>query len=141
MKLSLNFTLEEATVTSQPLNNTPPKSLISTLIKTAGHMEILRGHLGHNPVSVNSWYRSPAVNSAVGGSSTSAHTKGYAIDFTCPTFGSCAEIVQKLRGLMQYDQLIYEHPEGKQPWVHVSFDPRFRGQVLETTDGIHYRTI
>jgi len=133
--LSPHFTLVEATCTSTGINNAPPSNMLAQLIKTACHMEIVRAHLSNSNCVINSWYRSPAVNSAVGGSSTSAHLKGYAVDFTCATFGTPEQVVQKLRGLMQYDQLIWEHPKGRIPWVHISFDPRFRGQVLEFHDG------
>ena len=58
-----------------------------------------------------------------------AHPQGYATDFICPAFGPPVEIVQILRKSgIKFDQLI-----GEGSWVHASFDPRLRGQVLTAT--------
>ena len=58
-----------------------------------------------------------------------AHPRGYATDFICPAFGPPVEIVQILRKSgIKFDQLIEEGS-----WVHASFDPRLRGQVLAAT--------
>ena len=133
MKLSPHFSLEELTVTGTGINNMPVGDACVHITKTAMCMEFVRQLLGNNPITVNSAYRSPAVNTAIGGSKTSAHMIGYAVDFTCPGFGSAEEVARHLKDKVQYDQLIWEHPPGKNPWVHISFDPMARGQVLEFT--------
>lgn len=138
MNLSKHFTLAEMTVTQSGINNTPDESTRSRLAYTASYMEQVRHVLNDNAIKVNSGYRSLAVNTAIGGSKTSSHMSGFAVDFTCEGFGSAEDVVNYLRGKVPVDQLIWEHPPGKNPWVHISFDPRWRGQVLEY-DGQSYK--
>lgn len=125
--VSSNFTLAEATVTNTGLDNSPSVDELQVLMRTADQMERVRKLLGDNPIIVNSWFRSDAVNTKVGGVPNSQHRLGEAVDFTCPKFGSLIEVVQALKSNsanLQYDQLIYEPS-----WVHISFitnksDPR-----------------
>lgn len=138
MKLTEHFTLEELTVTTTRLFNQPPPQLLNTIKHTAEQLERVRELLCGNPIKVSSAYRSPQVNAAVGGSATSAHCKGYAVDFTCPGFGTPEQVVRALMGKLKYDQLIWEHPPGRNPWVHISFDPRYRQQTLEFVGGKNY---
>ena len=82
--------------------------------------------LGH-PIKVNSAYRSPKVNAAVGGVSNSAHALGWAVDFTCAEFGSPFEVCQAIaKSGIAFDQLIHE----RRVWCHLSFEPRNRRQLL-----------
>lgn len=137
MKLTPHFSLEELTRSSTAarlgIDNTPSEEVLHNLQETAERMEILRKLLGvySSPIYVDSGYRSPELNKAVGGSKTSAHLTGLAVDFVCPSVGTPKEIVQVLaRSGLQFDQLIQEGT-----WVHVSFDPRMRGQVLTARFG------
>lgn len=125
-KLTTHFTLEELTVTQvRGANNTPPTGLIPALQDTADRMENVRDLLGH-PIIVTSGYRSPEVNKAVGASPTSAHIGGRAIDFICPAAGTPREVAAQIAAsLIDFDQLIAEGS-----WVHISFDPQLRKQVL-----------
>lgn len=120
LDLSPHFTLEEAIITEhRDLNNYPPSHIIQVMGYTASCMEVVRGILGGSGVRVNSWYRSPAVNKAVGGSKNSSHMRGEAVDFICPKFGTPYDICKELeshRADLKFDQLIYEHT-----WVHISF--------------------
>ncbi len=127
MNLSTNFTLEELTTTShRGLDNTPNEEQLANLTHTAWQMEIVRHLLGDLPIHINSAFRSDAVNDAVGGSKTSAHSLGYAVDFICPKFGTPIQIAQKIAASgLKFDQLIYE-----QTWVHISFDPKMRCEQL-----------
>lgn len=132
MNLSEHFTFAELTHTDTGLPNNPPPSEQANLIKTAACMELVRAALGNVPIHINSAYRSQSVNTRVGGSATSAHVLGYAVDFVAPQFGTPESIVHALRQAgIHFDQLIYEHPANSHPWVHMSFDPRMRAQVLE----------
>lgn len=129
-KLSAHFTLEEMTVSQEAarrgLDNTPEGQALANLRKTANAMELVRAYLTH-PILVSSGYRSPEVNRAVGGSKTSAHVQGYAVDFTSPGFGTPLQICRSIeRSPLQFDQLIHEFGR----WVHISFDPKNRRQVL-----------
>lgn len=129
-QLSTHFSLEEFTTTQQRgLNNQPSATQLENLTHTAWQMELIRHILGDFPLHINSAFRSEKVNAAVGGSNTSAHTLGHACDFICPQFGTPIEIARKIASTgLKVDQLIYEHT-----WVHISFDPRLRQQVLTAT--------
>lgn len=120
MKLSDHFTLEEATMTShRGIDNTPNEAQLEAMKYSASQMEKVRAALDNRPVLVNSWLRVPALNAAVGGSGTSQHMKGEAIDFICPGFGTPYEVcmrISALKEVIRYDQLIYEGN-----WVHISF--------------------
>ena len=125
-----NFPYEEMTASDYAirhgLDNTPSDTSKVRLLETAKQMEVVRSLLGNNSIHVNSAYRSPTLNRASGGSPTSAHCLGYAVDFTCHGFGTPYEIVEHLKSSgLKYDQLIYEGT-----WVHISFDPRYRQQTL-----------
>lgn len=138
MNLSPHFTLEELTATShKALDNTPSAVVVARLKTLASALEDARALLGH-PIHVNSAYRSPAVNKAVGSKPTSAHIQGWAADIICPSFGSPLQVAERLAsGLRGWDQIIYEGT-----WVHLSIDPRNRKQVLTLRgrsyiEGIH----
>jgi hypothetical protein len=133
MKLSEHFTLEEATFSETAirnrLTNIPSDTVIQTMKQAATKMEVVRTVLGNLPIVVTSWYRSKQVNRLVGSSDTSAHPQGFAIDFKCPKFGSPLDIIKALVDAgVKFDQVIQEG--GEYGWVHISFDPRMRGQVL-----------
>ncbi len=134
-QLSAHFTLAEMTASNtaarKGIANVMGPGIHDQLILTADKMEAVRTLLGGRPVRVLSGYRSPAVNKAVGGSRTSAHMTGHAVDFTCPDFGSSAKVAAFLarelpRIGMKFDQLIEEFGG----WVHIGFGPDTRGQLL-----------
>jgi len=131
MKLSEHFSLAEmtfsATAARKGIANVAPPEIVDQLILTADRMEGVRALLGNKPIRVLSGYRSPAVNKAVGGSATSAHRTGHAVDFICPEFGTPAEVAAHLaKHLTGYDQIIQEFDS----WIHVGFGPGQRMQKL-----------
>jgi zinc D-Ala-D-Ala carboxypeptidase len=141
MRLSDHFSLAELTVSAtaarRGISNVPPPLVIDTLILTADRMEKVRALLGDKPIIVLSGYRSPAVNAAVGGSKSSAHMTGHAVDFICPRFGTPAQVTAHLaKHLTGFDQLIEEFGD----WVHVGFGPGRRGQKL-TARKVNGRTV
>jgi hypothetical protein len=132
LQLTEHFSLEELTHsdigTRKGIDNTPDVDAVENLKVLARTMEQIRGLLGH-PIHVNSGYRGPKLNSAVGGSKTSAHMEGLAADFVCPSFGTPKEIAVEIAASdIAFDQLIEEGT-----WVHISVDPRMRRQVLTAT--------
>ena len=134
LNLSAHFTLEEFTRSETALrkgiDNTPPPEIVANLTELALGMEKVRELLGH-PIHINSAYRGPKVNSAVGGSKNSAHMRGYAADFVCPGYGDVSAICHTIMdSTIEYDQLIHEFTA----WVHISFDPQMRHMNL-TIDG------
>lgn len=130
--LTPHFCLEELTATQQRNHdNGPPAEVVAVLRSTAQRMEHVRELLGGRVVTVNSGYRSAAVNRAVGGAKTSAHLSGHAVDFTCHRFGSPLEVSRTIAASdLVFDQLIDEGA-----WVHLSFAPASRRQVLTRRPG------
>ena len=129
-KLSEHFTLEEltfsATAQRKQIDNKPPAEVLDNMKRLAAGLEEVRAALGNKPMRINSGYRSPKLNRAVGGARLSAHMAGYAADFVCPDFGSPLKIVKALAATgIQFDKLIQEGT-----WVHISFAPEARRQLL-----------
>src|SRR5438128_1513121 len=119
--LTAHFTLEElcfsSTAVRLGIDNSPSDEIVAHLRVLARGLERVRALLGH-PMHIDSGYRCEALNTAVKGSKTSAHTRGYAADFVCPAYGDPLHIVQAVtRSDIAFDQCIQEGT-----WVHVSFD-------------------
>ena len=84
--------------------------------------EPLREHVGH-PIKINSFYRGPQLNKAIGGSHSSQHCKGQAMDID-DSYGNAtnAYMYDWIKKNLDYDQMIWEFGDDKNPdWVHVSF--------------------
>lgn len=133
MKLSEHFNLDEFTIsqtaTRKGIDNTPPEPVIERLRMLAATLERVRGLLGNSPIRISSGYRSKELNRAIGSGDTSAHMLGYAVDFTCPIFGTPKEVANEIaKSAIKFDQLIYEGT-----WIHLSVDPRNRREVLTAT--------
>ena len=81
-------------------------------------LEPVRELLG-KPIVVNSGFRCPVHNAAVGGVANSQHMKGEAADITCDDNKRLAEIIGQLG---KYDQLIrYKRPDGSIKFIHISW--------------------
>jgi hypothetical protein len=84
--------------------------------------EPLRMHVG-GPIKINSFYRGPELNKAIGGSSKSQHCNGQAIDID-DTYGNAtnAEMYHWIKENLNFDQMIWEFGDDNNPaWVHVSY--------------------
>ena len=84
--------------------------------------EPLREWVG-GPIKINSFFRSPELNKAIGGSTTSQHCKGQAMDID-DTFGKAtnAEMYNFIKENLDFDQMIWEFGSDDNPnWVHVSY--------------------
>ena len=132
-QLSPHFSAEELTTTETGHPNVPDAAELEVLRTLAAFLEKVRTILGDKPLNVHSAFRSHRVNQAVGGVPNSAHRLGFAVDFSCPSFGSPLEICRALdaaekAGKIAFDQLIQEGG-----WVHISRDPKLRGQRLTLT--------
>jgi len=123
MQLSAHFHLSEFEKTSTGLPNKVPDALIPKLQDLCEHvLEPVRAHFG-KPVRINSGYRSPAVNKAVGSSPGSDHVKGAAADIEVDGVSNL-EVARWIRDNLSYKQLILEnHTPGKPSsgWVHVAY--------------------
>jgi len=136
MQLTPHFSLAELTTTKQKIDNTPSKEVVEVLRTTAFYMEKVRELLGNVAITVNSGYRSPDVNRAVGGSTNSSHTYGHAVDFTASGHTPLEVCNILAKSNLKFDQLICEgvsknNINGK--WVHISFDPKARRNILSAT--------
>ncbi len=132
MYLSENFTIEEFTASQtaarEGIDNDIPIELLSAAKRTAYGLEMVRTLLGDKPILISSGYRSHALNEKVKGSKGSQHLVAEAVDFTCPSYGTPAQIVNTLvKSQLYYDQCILEFGR----WVHISFnDEHNRKQAL-----------
>lgn len=141
LRLAKNFLLSEflqsETATRKGIDNTPTREHIANLQKYTGPgMQRVRDlinkptlcHKPNVPIIITSGYRSEKLNYAIGGSLKSQHSKGQAADFIAPGYGTpkdiCELIVENARAI-DFDQLIWEGT-----WVHISFAPQPRGEVL-----------
>lgn len=131
MRLSKDFTLRELCVTNHPYDNTPPPDAVTALSNLTNLiLQPLRDDVDV-PVNVTSGYRSAKVNAAAGGSRTSQHRLGEAADFVVAGMSPRAVCQRIIDMGLPFDQLIQEHGR----WVHVSFGPKNRRQVLTAVRG------
>jgi len=75
------------------------------------------------PIKINSFYRCPELNQAIGGSAKSQHCEGRAIDLD-DTYGhmSNSQMYHYIKRNLDFDQLIWEFGDDHNPdWVHVSY--------------------
>lgn len=132
MNLTPHFTLEELTFTShREFDNTPNVVQVNNLQRLAEFLEQVRSLLD-KPIIIDSGFRSPEVNQAVGSTSVSQHLRGCAADFRVPNM-TPAEVVKVIHGSdLPYDQLILELG-----WTHISIpntddiDPRKMALVID----------
>ena len=105
------------------INNTPNDEQLTSMELIANEVfEPLRIYVG-GPIKINSFFRCPELNTAIGGSSKSQHCKGQAIDID-DTFGKMtnAEMYHWIKDNLDFDQMIWEFGDDDNPnWVHVSY--------------------
>jgi zinc D-Ala-D-Ala carboxypeptidase len=144
-QLTPHFSLEEfvlsQTAARKNLPNMPPfgSPERASLQRLADTMEKVRDILNNHQILISSGYRSPKVNTAVGGSKNSAHMRGLAADFTCPDFGTPVEICKALKPHMAdlaIDQLIHEYVT----WCHLGLSAGAPRQMALTIDHSGTRT-
>ena len=152
MKISEHITYEEAThsYTAKRLglkNNPSAQQKANMELLAKNVFEPLREWVG-GAIKVNSFYRSRKLNEAIGGSSSSQHCEGRAMDID-DVYGhkTNAEMFDYIKDNLDFDQLIWEFGNKKNPdWLHVSYvdENTNRKNVLiaEKIDGItQYRNI
>jgi hypothetical protein len=139
MKLSQHLDLSEVTRSESAkrngISNMPTAEHIENFKLLAEKIfEPIREHFGV-PIHISSGYRSKELNAKIGGSATSQHCKGQAIDIDMDgsTNGvSNADVFNYIKDHLPFDQLIWEFGNDNNPdWVHVSYDAKQRGQILK----------
>ena len=149
MNLSPNFSLKELcksqTAARKGLNNIPDasweKHIVENLVELAGNiLQPIRENF-NIPFTPSSGYRSPALNDAIGGSKTSQHSLGQAVDIEVPTVDN-ATLAQWIIDNLIFDQLILEFYKKGEPtsgWVHVSYKNEGNRKQILTYDGKSYQ--
>ena len=125
--ISKNITYAEAihssTAKREQIDNTPSPSQIESMkLLSQKIFEPLRKWVD-GPIKVNSFFRSAALNSKIGGATSSQHCKGQAIDID-DVYGkkSNAEMYGWIKENLSFDQMIWEFGTDMQPnWVHISY--------------------
>ena len=139
MQLSENLSLAEVirseTAKRKGVSNMPTPEHIENFKKLAENIfQPIRKHFG-KPIHISSGYRSDALNKAIGGSKTSQHCKGEAIDIDMDgTAITNAQIFNYIKDNLNFDQLIWEFGTASNPdWVHVSYEStgKQRKQILK----------
>lgn len=137
MKISKHLSLEEVThsdyAVKHNINNIPTEAQLANLKLIAEKVfEPMREHFD-KPIRVSSGYRSRVLNKAIGGSITSQHCTGQALDID-NSGGEIlnAQIFHFIKDNLEFDQLIWEFGNSKEPsWVHVSYSKNNRKQILK----------
>ena len=111
------------TATRRGIDNVPNDEQLANMELIAEKVfEPLRKYVC-GPIKINSFFRCPKLNKAIGGSKTSQHCKGLAIDID-DTFGGVAksDMYNYIKNNLDFDQLIWEFGDDDNPnWVHVSY--------------------
>lgn len=124
IRLSRNFTLRELTRSNTAkrlaIDNTPSDTVILNLLCLARNiLQPLRDHIGE-PLIINSGYRSPALNAAVGGVKNSQHITGEAVDIKAPDRATALNWLVWISLNLSYDQVLLETNGSYVVWLHVS---------------------
>ena len=119
------------TAKAKGIDNSLPTPLHDSVVRTAQFMECIRALLGDKPITVNSWYRCPALNVAIGGSKSSAHMKGLAVDWEPAGMELSAAFDRVAASALPFDQLILERTKDGAAWIHVGLsEGKPRREVL-----------
>lgn len=143
MQLSKNLALAEVTRSESAkrkgISNQPTPEHIENLKKVAENIfQPIREHFGV-PIHVSSGYRSKALNDAIGGSLSSQHCQGEALDLDMdgsPSGVSNKDVFEFIKNKLNFDQLIWEFGSDSNPdWVHVSYESsgKQRKQILKAS--------
>jgi hypothetical protein len=141
MQISKHLSLAEVsrseTAKRKGIDNTPSGAHLENFKKLAENIfEPIREHFAV-PIHISSGYRSKELNTAIGGSLTSQHCQGEAIDIDMdgsPSGVSNADVFNYIKDKLNFDQLIWEFGTDKNPdWVHVSYEStgKQRKQILK----------
>ena len=141
MQLSKHLSLAEVTRSDSAkrkgISNQPTAEHLENFKKLAEKVfEPIRTHFAV-PIHISSGYRSKELNAAIGGSLTSQHCSGEAVDIDMDGSASGvsnADVFKYIKDNLEFDQLIWEFGTDKNPdWVHVSYETsgKQRKQILK----------
>lgn len=145
MQITLHFSYDELTTTSTGLENKPTDEQLQRIKDLCIFiLEPIRVKFG--AVIINSCFRSPEVNKAIGGAKTSQHmaNNGAAADIGKVGEVKLSEVFEYIINVLNYDQAIWEGGNENEPaWIHVSYNGgKNRKQALRMikVDGKNYYT-
>tara|TARA_R110001592_G_scaffold116883_2_gene318509 strand:+ start:2306 stop:2770 length:465 start_codon:yes stop_codon:yes gene_type:complete len=128
--ISKNISEKEATKSITALRlgiaNTPDGTILANMKVLAEKVfQPLRDWVG-GPIKINSFYRSEALNKAIGGSATSQHCEGKAMDIDdLYGYKTNMEMFNYIKEKLDFDQMIYEFGNESNPdWIHVSYESK-----------------
>ena len=148
VKLSTHFCLKDfiksETATRKRIDNTPTLTHLENLKQVCEHiLEPVYAHF-KKPIRINSAYRGPKLNAAVGGSAKSQHCNGEAVDFEIdgvPNPVLAAWVANNLN----FDQIILEFYNPKEGpnsgWVHCSYKKNNNRKSILTAVNIKGKTV
>ena len=133
MKLSEHFSLAELTKTNTGIENVPNEAQVENLKRLCRWLERLRKRWndkygdGDDPIIINSGFRSPEVNKAVGGVPSSNHLTGCAVDIRCIGMEQAlryAAILLDISDMSRedFDELLIEQKRSV-IWIHFAVRP------------------
>lgn len=135
MQISKYLTLADVekspTATRKGIKNNLPEIFIQNAKRVAELYDQIYDHFNGN-VYINSFYRSEALNKAIGGASSSQHTRAQAIDIEGKNGVTNLQVLEFAKTL-DFDQIIneFQDAKGEPSWVHISRAVANRRQVLK----------
>jgi zinc D-Ala-D-Ala carboxypeptidase len=146
--LSKYATLEECskstTASRLGIDNNPPVEVRDNLREVCSKVfDPCREFVG-GPLAISSGYRGPKLNKAVGGSKSSEHMLGQALDIDCDTFGNGtnAALFHFIKDNLEFNQLIWEFGTDKNPeWVHVSYSRLHNKKQILKASKVNGKTV
>lgn len=126
MAISKHISIEEATFSQKAIDNkisnVPNELQLEAMQYIAENLFEKVREWYEKPIKINSFFRCAEVNKLVGGSSTSQHCKGQAIDISAGSKVENKKLFEYIKSSgLEFDQLIYEYGDLIGPqWVHIS---------------------
>ena len=142
-KISPHFTWQELLKSNDArkyrISNQPSPMAAANLARLSYLvLEPLRTHFGR-PYVPSSGYRSPALNKAIGGSDTSNHSLGCAVDGEFKGIDNYEVAEWCAKNLPHFDEVILEqYTGGNTGWIHLALRPENNRRKVLTWDGVNY---
>lgn len=141
--LKLEIVLKSVTALRYGIDNTPSIEHRNNLVILAENIFQPIVDYFKVPIYISSGYRSEELNKRIGGSKTSDHCKGMAIDIDQDFRSSVTnrEVFDFISKNLSFKQLIWEYGDNDNPdWVHVSYDYRYLPREILRSKKVNKKT-